>query len=180
MKLVTKRLILRDLTIKDVRDLAENANDKFIWYFTERIPFPYSLKDAKWFINKCVKDSRKKPRENYELGIELKDKKRVIGCIGIFKIDRMHKKAEVGYWIGKKYRKMGLMYEAEKSILDFAFNKLKLNKIWGDAMIENKGSNLLFKKFGFRKIGIKKEEHIKNGKKKHAYAWELLKKDYIK
>lgn len=45
-------------------------------------------------------------------------------------------------------------------------------------MTENTGSNKLFKKFGFRKIGILKEELIKNGKKKDAYYWELLKRDY--
>tara|TARA_Y100000034_G_scaffold134449_1_gene202931 strand:+ start:884 stop:1432 length:549 start_codon:yes stop_codon:yes gene_type:complete len=178
MRLITKRLILRDFTIKDAKNLAENANDKSIWYFTENIPSPYKLKDAKWFINKCVKKSKEKPRTSYELGIELKDEKRIIGCISIFKVDRIHKRAGIGYWIGKKYRKLGLVSESEKAVLDFAFNKLKLNKIWGDAMVENKGSNMLFKNFGFRKIGIKKEDLIKKGKKKHVYTWELLKKDY--
>jgi len=180
MKIKTKRLILRDLTIKDAKNLAENANDKSVWYFTEHIPSPYKLKDAKWFINNCIKKSNEKPRTSYELGIELKDEKRIIGCMGIFKVDKEHKRAGIGYWIGKKYRKKGLMSEAEKAILDFAFGKLKLNKVWGDALVENKGSNKLFKKFGFRKIGIKKEDIIKKGRKKHVYTWELLKKDYKK
>ena len=74
------------------------------------------------------------------------------------------------------------MSEAEEAILDFAFNKLKLNKIYGDAVIENKASNRLFKKFKFGKVGILKEELIKNNrklkifnKKLDGYRWELLK-----
>jgi RimJ/RimL family protein N-acetyltransferase len=47
-------------------------------------------------------------------------------------------------------------------------------------MVENEGSNALFKKFGFRKIGIGKDELIKNGKKKDVYIWELLKSNYKK
>jgi len=180
MKLISKRIILKDVTIKDAKSIAENANDYDIWYFTESIPHPYSLENAKKFIRDCMKKQREKPRKSYGFGIFLKSEKKIIGMIDLFKIDRMHKKAGIGYWIGKKYRKLGLMSEAEKTLLDFAFNKLKLNKIKGEAMVENKGSNALFKKFGFRKTGIFKEELIKKGKKKDAYHWELLKRNYKK
>lgn len=180
MKIKTNRLVIRDFTIKDAKYLMENANDKSVWHFTANVPSPYRLKDAKWFINKCVKQSKKKPRESYALGIELKKEKRIIGCIGIFKVDRINKKAGIGYWIGKKYRKQGLTSEAERAMLNFAFNKLKLNKIYGDAIVENNISNKLFKKFGFRKIGVKREDIIKKGRKKDCYAWELLKKGYKK
>lgn len=178
MKLVTKRLILRNLKLKDAKDLAKNANDKTIGDFTATVPYPYGLKDAKWFINECIKKSKEKPRDKYEFGIELKKDGRIIGVIGIFNIDNINEKAEVGYWIGKKYRKLGLMFEAERKILNFAFKRLKINKMYGDSRIENKGSNKLFKKFGFRKIGTKEEEFIKKGKKMDVYAWELLKKHY--
>lgn len=180
MKIITKRLILRDITMKDAKSIAENANDKLNWYYTATMPYPYSLRDAKEFIKKCMKKQKGKPRKSYELGIFLKSEKRVIGMISLFSVDRMHKKTEIGYWIGKNYRKLGIMSEAEKALLDFAFNKLKLNKIKGEAMIENPGSNALFKKFGFRKIGIGKEELIKKGTKKDVYIWELLRRDYKK
>lgn len=166
--------------MKDAKSIAENANDYDIWYFTSEIPHPYSLKNAKEFIKRCIKNQKEKPRKTYNFGIFLKSEKKVVGMITLFKIDRTHKKAGIGYWIGKNYRKLRLMSEAEKTILDFAFKKLKLNKIKGEAMIENIGSNRLFRKFGFRKIGIEKEELIKKRKKKDAYSWELLKSNYKK
>lgn len=180
MKISAKRLVLKDVTMKDAKSIAENANDKLNWYFTESMPYPYSLQDAKKYIKSCIKKQKEKPRKSYSFGIYLKSEKKVVGMIDVFRIDRTHKKAGIGYWIGKNYRKFGLMSEAEKTILDFAFNKLKLNKIKGEAMIENKGSNALFKKFGFRKIGIGREELIKRGKKKDVYIWELLKSNYTK
>jgi ribosomal-protein-alanine N-acetyltransferase len=180
MKLISKRIILRDLTIKDAKSIAENAHDKSNWYYTESMPFPYSLEDAKKHIKSCIKKQKENPRKDYDFGIFLKSEKKIVGMISLFKVDRMHKKAGIGYWIGRKYRKQGLVSEAEKILLNFAFNKLKLNKVKGEAMVENKGSNALFKKFGFRKTGIFKEELIKKGKKKDAYHWELLKKNYKK
>lgn len=180
MKLTGKRIILRDVTIKDAKSMAENANDKLNFQYTESMPYPYSLEDAKKYIRICIKKQKEKPRKSYSFGIFLKSEKKLIGMIDIFKVDRVHKKAGIGYWIGRKYRNQGLMSEAERVILDFAFNKLKLNKIKGEAITENKGSNGLFKKFGFRKIGILREELIKKGNKKDAYSWELLKSNYKK
>ncbi len=180
MKLETKRLILREINMKDVKDIVENANDYDVWYFTESIPYPYNLKDAKFFVNKCKREQKEKVRKSYNFGITIKGNNKVIGLMGLFHINKLHKHAEIGYWIGKKYRRQGIVSEAEGAILNFAFNKLKLNKVHGKAMTENAGSNKLFKKFGFRKVGILKEELIKNGKKKDGYQWELLKGDYKK
>src|SRR3989338_1958470 len=178
MKIATKRLIIRDIKMKDAKSIAENANNREVWYFTEHIPYPYKLKDAKEFIKRQIKNSKEKPRKSYEFGIELKPEKQVIGLIGLFDISREHKKGGIGYWLGKRYRNQGIVSEAEKAVLGFAFNKLKLNKVHGDAMISNKASNRLFKKFGFRKVGILKEELIKKGKKLDGFRWELLKKNY--
>ena len=179
MKLVTKRLILRDVFTKDAGDIAENANDKEIGNFTT-VPYPYTIKNAKLFVKKNNSDKKKKPRKEYGFGITLKGKNRVIGLISLMKVSNVDKKAEIGYWLGKKYRKQGVLSEAEKAILNFGFNKLKLNKIYGKALTKNTGSNKLFKKFKFRKIGLLKEDVIKKGNKKDMYYWELLKSDWIK
>jgi RimJ/RimL family protein N-acetyltransferase len=173
--------------MKDGEDITENAHDIDIWYFTSSVPFPYTIRNAKEWIKMCKKEGKEKPRKNYTFGIELKESRKIIGSIGLHRIDKINKKAGIGYWLGKKYRKKGIVSEAEKAILDFAFKKLKLNKVYGEAAIENKASNKLFKKFKFRKVGIEKEELIKNNKKLgiknkkvDAYRWELLRKNWRK
>ncbi len=180
MKIIGKRIILRELGLKDAKDLAKNANEKHIFNLTSSIPYPYKLKDAKWFINKTKKDAKQKPRKNYELAIELKSEKKIIGVMGLTNINNTAKMAEIGYWIGKDYRRKGLITEAEKLILDFGFGKLKFNKIHGSAMKPNKVSNKLFKKFGFRKVGIMEEHVFKGNKKIDLVKWELLRRKYKK
>ena len=143
MKLITKRLILRDVLMKDAKDVAENANDKEIGNFTT-VPYPYTIKNAREFIKKKELDKKKKPRETYAFGITIKDNNIVIGIISLDDINKSNKKAEIGYWLGRKYRQQGIISEAEKAILDFGFKKLKLNKIYGKAMPKNTGSNKLY------------------------------------
>ena len=187
MKLVTKRLILREGRDKDVKEIVKVCNDKDIFLYTARISYPYTLRYAKNWIKLTKKEKTKKPRTDYTFLIELKETGKVIGSIGLHRISRIHKKASIGYWLGKEYRRKGYMKEAEERILEFAFNKLKLNKVYGEAVVENKASNKLFKRFGFRKVGRKEEELIKNNKKlgikelkQDTYLWELLKKNWKK
>ena len=181
MILRTKRLVLTDRSTKeDIPSLLKAINDKEIWYFTSSIPYPYTRKDALKYLKKANEALKKKPRTGYNFYLKFKGKKEIIGAIGLHGVNREHKKCTIGYWLDKRHRKQGLISEAEKVVLDFAFKKLKLNKVSGEAITENKGSNALFKKFGFRKIGIGKEELIKKGKKKDVYIWELLKRNYKK
>ncbi len=109
MKLITKRLILRNLNVKDAKDLVDNINDLEVSKYLAVVPHPYLIKDAKWYINKTIKDSKRKNREDYNFGVELKSEKKIIGCIGLHKIDKFNSTAEVGYWLGKKYWRRGIM-----------------------------------------------------------------------
>lgn len=72
MKLTTKRLALRDLKEEDKKDLASGANNYKISKWLLVVPYPYTIKDAEWFINHCKEEANKKPRQSYELAIELK------------------------------------------------------------------------------------------------------------
>jgi ribosomal-protein-alanine N-acetyltransferase len=50
----SKRLILRPLHIKDAPILAQNVNNqKILAVLSNRLPNPYTLKDAIWFVNHC-------------------------------------------------------------------------------------------------------------------------------
>ncbi|PIO08699.1 hypothetical protein COU59_00530 [Candidatus Pacearchaeota archaeon CG10_big_fil_rev_8_21_14_0_10_34_12] len=180
MKLTTERLILRDLTLKDRDNLVEIVNDLKVSRYLAVVPYPYSLKDADWFIEKCIRDSKKRPRENYELGIELKSNKKLMGVIGLTKVDIFDETAGIGYWLSKKYWRQGIMTESFSKILDFAFNELKLRRLNVSASTKNKPSNNIIKKMGFKFEGTKKEgtRTRSTGKIHDENFYGLLKKDY--
>ena len=157
MRLETKRLILRDLEKEDLKDLIKNINNLKVSRYTGLIPYPYKKKDAKWFINKCHEDGKKKPRENYELGIELKSNNELIGMVSLTGFDSFIGTATLGYWIGEKYWRQKIMTEAAKKIINFGFDRLKLRRINVSVFPKNKGSNTLIKKLGFTYEGMRRK-----------------------
>lgn len=182
MRLETERLILREPTIKDAKYIQENINNIKISKWLLVVPYPYTLKDAEWYINHTIEKSKKKEKDSYDWGIELKSEKKIIGGIGLSKIDLDQGTADTGYWLGEKYWRKGIITEAEKVVLDFAFNKLKLRRIQIPAYSENKASNAVAKKLGFTFEGkLRKVVKCKaTGKIHDENVWGLLKEEWKK
>jgi len=180
MKLTTKRLILRPLKNSDAKSIAENINDIDVTKWLLVVPYPYKLKDAKDWVKHNKEKWKKRKKEDYTFGIEFKEEKKIIGGIGIHKIDKFQGKADVGYWLGKKYWNKGYGSEALKAILDFAFRKLKLRRIEAGVFVGNPSSGRLLEKFGAKREGLKSKACgcKADNKIKDEYFYGLLKEEY--
>src|SRR3989338_4215183 len=94
----TKRFILRPYRKGDEESLQKNINDKEVYKYTLRIPYPYKLKDAKWWINYNFRLEKKKNPNEINFAVVINGK--VVGGIGLMNKESNHK-AEIGYWIGR-------------------------------------------------------------------------------
>jgi [ribosomal protein S5]-alanine N-acetyltransferase len=159
MRIETERLIIRDLEDKDRVVLPELIGDLEVSKFLAVVPYPYTQKDADWFVNSCQEESKKNPRENYQMGIVLKSTGELVGVVGLTKVNEFNKKGTLGYWLGKKYWRQGIMYEAAQRLVKFAFEELDLQRIDITAFIGNDGSNALIKKLGSTHEGVAKRYH---------------------
>jgi len=182
VNLVTKRLLLRLPTKKDAEDITKNINNLKVTKWLLVVPYPYKIKDAFWWINKTLKEFRQKEKKGYHFSIELKKEKKVIGGIGLEKINKFIGTAEVGYWLGEKYWMQGYGKEALREVLKFAFNKLKLKRIEAEVFSENPSSGKLLELFGFKKEGYKRRavRCKADGKVKDVIIYGLLKEDWKK
>jgi RimJ/RimL family protein N-acetyltransferase len=180
MKLNTERLLIRELKKEDIENLFILVNDLDVSQYLAVVPYPYTKKDGEWFVNNCKEESKKNPRENYELAIELKDTKRLIGVIGLTKVNKLDEKATIGYWLGKKYWRKGIMYEAVMEVIRFGFEDLKLQRIEISASTENEASNNLIKKLGAKYEGTARRGHRtkSTGKFHDINNYGLLKEDF--
>jgi len=158
MKLETKRLILRKPKLSDWNDVVEGVSDIKVSRDLKVVPHPYKKKDAVKWIKYLIKEWRKKKKDkNYSFFIELKSEKKVIGETGIYNISKKNSICTTGSWINRKYWRKGDILEAKVPVLDFVFNKLKLRKIETDAYKENKASNNMSKKLGFKLEGVRRK-----------------------
>ena len=155
---------LRLLTDKDSIEyfqLLDENRDRLRRYFPTSVKAVQTISDAKtYLLNQTNHGSDK--REVYPFGIFLKGK--LIGWISIKSIIWEEKLCELGYYLDKNYEGMGIMSNVVSDILDYAFEELKLVKVFLRIGRDNPGSARVALKNGFclEKV-LKKEFQIETG-----------------
>ena len=139
----TERLLIKTPEIDDKFELTQLINDKDVIKWLSEIPFPYTLSHAEEFIERSRERVLKQESYNFMI---FQDKK-MIGGIGLSEFN--NKSCQVGYWLGRQYWGNGFATEALKSILDFGFDQLNLEKIYAAYKIGNEGSVRVLAKCGF-------------------------------
>ena len=143
MTLETKRLILRPWCEDDAEDLYKYASD------------PEVGSPAGWPPHTSVENSREIIRnvlsasETY--AVCLKEDGKAIGSIGLHRNDLAEDEDEyeLGYWIGKPFWGQGLIPEAAREVLRYAFEDLGMNRIWCGYYDGNLKSRRVQDKLGF-------------------------------
>lgn len=182
MKLETKRLIVREPKMSDLEDIIEGVGEYDVARMLLSVSHPYLKKEGEDFIKRKIKEWRQKVKTNYQFFIELKSEKKVIGAIGLHKVNIFNGTAETGSWINKKYWRNGYITEAKIAINDFAFNKLKIRRLDSPVFADNKASNATQLKMGYKLEGMKRKagKSKADGKIHDENIYGLLKEDWIK
>jgi len=173
-----KRVKIRKLKFSDAKDIYENVKDKEIVRWTSNIPHPYPKDGAIKFIRQT--HYRIKNNKAYEFGIILKETNRLVGIIGLVRIDQKNKNGEIGYWLGKKCWGQGLTTEAAKLVLNFSFKELRLHKIYARLFEQNASSKRVLEKSGFKLEGEIRETMYRNRKWRNVLRYGMLISEYKK
>ena len=176
IKLETKHLILRSLKKSDALSITKYLQEKAISENT-LIPYPYSLEDGYSFVKKS-RANKKKLLFNLEFGVYHKELKEVIGVVSLMKIDLKNKNCESGSWIGKPFWGSGLIHEAKIEMYKFAFENLRLRKIYSKVFTYNPRSYKHLEKLGFVRQGLFRKHFCKKGKFIDEYYYEMLKEEF--
>ncbi|MHB8040855.1 GNAT family N-acetyltransferase [Streptococcus oralis] len=139
----TKRLLLRPVTLDDAEAMFEYASDRENTRYT--FPTNQSLEETK---NNIAQFYLANPLGRW--GIELKSNGQFIGTIDLHKIDPILKKAAIGYIINKKYWNQGLTTEANRAVIELAFEKIGMNKLSALHDKDNPASGKVMEKSGMR------------------------------
>ncbi|MDD3126587.1 MAG: M3 family oligoendopeptidase [Candidatus Izemoplasmatales bacterium] len=169
----TQRLILRSWTISDVHDLYEYAVLPTVGPNAGWNPHQ-SLTESLSIVQKFIKD------DDVWAIVERKSQK-VIGSVGLHnRIDLQGNISwEIGYVLSTLYEGQGLMTEAVKAVISFAFSDCQIDTLYVKHFIGNDKSRRVIEKCGFifQKTGISK---LHNGDEKESMIYCITKKDYLK
>jgi diamine N-acetyltransferase len=98
-----------------------------------------------------------------------------IKLIDLFEFDPKNNRAGIGILIkNNDDRNQGIGTESLELLIKYAFYNLNLNQLYANIDSENTASLKLFAKFGFQKIGIKKQWNLVNGKYKDEILFQLI------
>lgn len=161
---------LRPLQIEDASELAILMNNRKISRnLRDIVPYPYSLADAKSFINH-IKEHL------HHLTFAITSQNEFVGVLGFTPEEDVYRYSiEIGYWIGEPYWKKGIGTKALNQAIDYAWKNLDVNRIHCGVYAFNTASMRLLEKCGFQKEGIFQKSVFKEGQFWDLHRYALLK-----
>lgn len=167
----TERLVLRPLNINDLESVHEYASDKENTRFMMMLPND-TIEESLQYLTEASVQWEKDSPEAYEFAITLDDKQ--IGAITVYIHDE-GASAELGWIINKRYWKKGYAVEASAAIRDFAFEKLKISRLFAMCDARNKNSYRLMEKIGLKlEEGDETRTYPKTGEIAKSLTYSLL------
>ncbi len=145
----TNRLLLRVPTIADAEFIfAGYAQDLEVTRYLTWRPHQ-SVAETEKFLAMCLDDWKGERRFAYS--IVLKNKNDVIGMIGI---TTANFRAELGYVLARYYWGKGIITEAVRALVDWAFSQGHIYRVWAVCDVENVASARVLEKVGMQREGI--------------------------
>jgi RimJ/RimL family protein N-acetyltransferase len=147
------------------------GRDRSIYEFTLQIPFPYTKKDAEFWIGLNQELSAEGKIHNWAIRDEREE---AMGGIGFnTELDGAHK-AEIGYWLAKPYWGRGIMTTVLKRFVRIGFDDLVLKRLQATVFHHNGASARVLEKAGFQCEGTLRNYYRKDGKVFDAKLYALV------
>jgi ribosomal-protein-alanine N-acetyltransferase len=158
MEIACSRCLLRPLVASDAESLAHHANDHGVWQnLRDRFPHPYTVADADAYIAHVMS----RPVQT-SFGIIVDGQ--AIGSISLMLGDDIARQsAEVGYWIGRAFWGKGIMVQALEGTTRYAFEHLKLARVFAVPFATTSRSARVLEKAGYVLEGVMRRSVVKEG-----------------
>lgn len=169
------RVILRWISEEDVDALyAIFSNPEVMRYWSTT---PLLDKDAATALLTDIHDSFNR-RTLMKWGVARRDNDELIGTATLFNLDLTHRRAEVGYALGRAYWGKGYIQEALQALLAYAFGELGLHRIEADVDPRNAASIRTLERLGFQREGYLRERWQVGGEIQDGLFYGLLRPDW--
>lgn len=165
-------IYLRALEPNDLEFVYAMENDQNIWEVSNT-QTPYSRFLVKQYLENAHQDIYE--AKQLRLAICQDQDFPAIGLIDLFDFDPKNNRAGVGIVIKNQVnRNKNLGSEALELLIQYSFYHLNLHQLYANIGTKNRASIALFTKFGFEKIGTKKDWIFVNGVYKHEAIFQLI------
>lgn len=169
--LESQRLLLRQITPADVDQVYSIRSDAATMKYIPR-PLAKNKQDALDHIQAITKGLEES--ESIAWAITFKDDDRLVGIICLLRMQLKNFRTEMGYVLHPNYHGKGIMDEAVKLVINYAFNVLKFHSIEAVIDPDNLASEKVLLKNNFVKEGHLKENEFYEGRFLDTIIYSLL------
>lgn len=150
--LETHRLLLRPFRKEDAEDMYRNwASDPEV---TRYLTWPAhsSVEATRGLMDYWIPQYENGGFFNW--AVVLKETGAVIGSIAVVRLEEAIGEAEIGYCLGRSYWGRGLMPEALRTVMDYLFDTVGVNRVMAGHDIRNPNSGRVMEKAGMKPEGV--------------------------
>ena len=165
-------IYLRALEPEDLEFIYAIENNESVWEVSHT-QTPYSRFLIRQYLENANQDIYE--AKQLRLAICFQGSFESIGLIDLFDFDAKNNRAGVGIVISNEAnRNSGIGSEALDLIINYAFHHLQLHQLYANIGSNNEISIALFTKFGFEKIGVKKDWNKINNRYEDEVLFQLI------
>lgn len=168
-------IYLRALEPEDLEFVYGMENDQSIWEVSNTNT-PYS----RFLIRQYLENAQQDIYEAKQLRLAICQDRHfpAIGLIDLFEFDPRNNRAGIGIVIQKdENKRQNIGSEALELLIKYSFFNLNLHQLYANISTKNEASIALFTKFGFEKIGIKKDWILLNNQYHDEAIFQLINKN---
>lgn len=173
--LETERLLLVRFAPEHFERMYQMRRDDDVMRYVER-PRPQHLSEMEIFYQQ--NEELINSQNGITWIVTLKAENLMAGNIGFWRMKKEHHRAEIGYMLLPQYWNQGIMSEAMKAVLKYAFDQMKLHSIEADINPENTASAAILEKHGFVREAFFRENFFWNGVYLNSAIYSLLQKNH--
>ena len=173
--LSARRIALRWLEPRDVPDLFAVFGDPEVMRYWSRPPM-VDQGEAEQLLREIHELHAQ--RSLFQWGVASLGADRVIGTCTLFHLERAHRRAEIGYALGRAHWGQGLAHEAVGALIQFAFGTLDLHRLEADVDPRNERSLRMLERLGFEREGYLRERYRVGGETQDAVLLGLLRPNW--
>jgi len=172
-----RKVYLKAVEKDDLEQLKEWRNlPDFRKHFREYREINSEMQQ-KWFENTIIND-----KNTIMFSIFDSNTNKLIGCCGLCYINWVHRNADLSLYIGHDQSYIddtGFAEDACRVLLEYGFDELNLHKIWTEIYDFDDKKNNLYKKVGFKRDGVLRDQYFYNGTWSNSLILSLINTELI-
>lgn len=166
-------LKLRWLTAEDTPALLEIFGDPEVVRYTS-LPVHETEADIRRLLDEIQRGFQ--DGSLFQWGIEHGG--RIVGTCTLAEINRAHRRASLGFVLGRAFWGRRIISQALPHLAGFAFLQLRLHRLEADADPRNTASIRALEKLGFQREGLMRERYFSAGEWQDGILYGLLAEEW--